>query len=234
VVPIVQANPGGSALAPSSGQRAHPAASTDEWQLVDAVRAGDEAAFVALVGRLHPSLARLARLYVAGDEADDLTQDVWAGLLRDLDGLDRAGSLRVALFSILIDRARARRPVGAETVPFAAQCSGLHEGMTAPAADPALFQSSGPWVGHWAAPVPAWAAPADDPVAARQQRILVEATIDALPAAQREVVTLYDVAGWTPDEVCCALGITATTRRVLLHRARTAIRAALAGLFQER
>lgn len=57
--------------------------------------------------------------------------------------------------------------------------------------------------------------------------MMIREAIDALPAAQREVVELRDVQGWTSAEVCAALGISSANQRVLLHRGRTAIRAML-------
>ena len=49
----------------------------------------------------------------------------------------------------------------------------------------------------------------------------------ALPAAQAEVITLRDVVGCSAEETCNALGLSETNQRVLLHRARKAVRAAL-------
>jgi RNA polymerase sigma-70 factor (ECF subfamily) len=48
-----------------------------------------------------------------------------------------------------------------------------------------------------------------------------------LPEAQREVILLRDVDGWTPMEVSEVLDITDGNQRVLLHRARSKVRAAL-------
>jgi len=48
-----------------------------------------------------------------------------------------------------------------------------------------------------------------------------------LPPAQREVVTLRDIDGWTGDEVCHALELSEGNQRVLLHRGRSKVRAAL-------
>ena len=51
--------------------------------------------------------------------------------------------------------------------------------------------------------------------------------IDALPPVQAEVIRLRDVLGWSSDEVRNALYLTDTNQRVLLHRARTKVRAAV-------
>ena len=53
---------------------------------------------------------------------------------------------------------------------------------------------------------------------------MIEAAIADLPAAQREVVELRDVLGYTAEEVCNALDISSVNQRVLLHRGRSAIR----------
>ena len=56
---------------------------------------------------------------------------------------------------------------------------------------------------------------------------VIEMAIGTLPDAQREVILLRDVDGWTPMEVSDVLGITDGNQRVLLHRARSKVRAAL-------
>ena len=56
---------------------------------------------------------------------------------------------------------------------------------------------------------------------------MVEETITTLPAQQRRVITLRDIDGWTSEEVCDLLGLSEGNQRVLLHRARSRVRAAL-------
>jgi RNA polymerase sigma-70 factor, ECF subfamily len=55
----------------------------------------------------------------------------------------------------------------------------------------------------------------------------VRACVATLPPAQREVVTLRDVDGCTSDEVCQLLDLSEVNQRVLLHRGRSRVRAAL-------
>jgi RNA polymerase sigma-70 factor (ECF subfamily) len=83
------------------------------------------------------------------------------------------------------------------------------------------------WAGHWAM-VPQWWTdiPAERLVDA-ETRAVVDRAIRALPDAQREVITLRDLEGWTAGETCELLGINAVNQRVLLHRARGRVRAAL-------
>jgi RNA polymerase sigma-70 factor (ECF subfamily) len=56
---------------------------------------------------------------------------------------------------------------------------------------------------------------------------LVAKAMEGLPGAQRQVMRLRDVEGWTSAEVRKALGISLANQRVLLHRARSKVRQAI-------
>jgi RNA polymerase sigma-70 factor (ECF subfamily) len=84
------------------------------------------------------------------------------------------------------------------------------------------------WPGHWAIPPAPWPERALE--TAEAERIIRE-TVAALPQMQRAVITLRDMIGCTPEETCNTLGLTDTNQRVLLHRARTKVRAALEAAF---
>ena len=60
---------------------------------------------------------------------------------------------------------------------------------------------------------------------------VVRDALDRLPPTQQEVVRLRDVEGWTSVEVCNTLDLTETNQRVLLHRGRAKLRAALESYF---
>jgi RNA polymerase sigma-70 factor, ECF subfamily len=51
--------------------------------------------------------------------------------------------------------------------------------------------------------------------------------VDQLPPAQRAVVAPRDIEGWSGDEVCRLLDLSDANQRVLLHRGRSKVRAAL-------
>jgi len=55
----------------------------------------------------------------------------------------------------------------------------------------------------------------------------VRDAIEVLPESQREVIRLRDVDGVGAEEVCELLDLSAVNQRVLLHRARSKVRAAL-------
>jgi RNA polymerase sigma-70 factor (ECF subfamily) len=59
----------------------------------------------------------------------------------------------------------------------------------------------------------------------------LHAALADLPQRQRLVITLRDVDGYTSEEVCAMLDVSAANQRVLLHRARAAVRQCLEEYF---
>ncbi len=76
--------------------------------------------------------------------------------------------------------------------------------------------------------------PTHDPLEFHADRLGIRAEVSralwSLSAANRAVVVLKDVYGWSHAEVAEALGITVTAAKVRLHRARTSLRHQLAGV----
>jgi RNA polymerase sigma-70 factor (ECF subfamily) len=194
-------------------------AGTDDRDLVAALRRGDQDAFAALVDRHYPAMVRLARSYVADrDAAEDVVQDAWLGLLRGLDGFAGRASLKTWLFGILVNCARSSRRRDWRALPFSA----LPEPDDEPTIDPDRFHPEGHrWAGHWSAPPDPW--PEEHLLASEIGGYLAIA-LSHLPARQRAVLTLRDIEGWPPSEICALFDISKSNERVLLHRARAHIR----------
>jgi RNA polymerase sigma-70 factor, ECF subfamily len=107
-------------------------------------------------------------------------------------------------------------------VPFSSLAGA---GDDEPSVDPDRFLGpDSPTPGAWAAPPRAWP---EDKILERETLDVIQMAIEQLPEAQREVIRLRDVEGWSPMEVTDALEITDGNQRVLLHRARSKVRAAL-------
>jgi RNA polymerase sigma-70 factor (ECF subfamily) len=68
---------------------------------------------------------------------------------------------------------------------------------------------------------------------ASETRERLEQAIESLPATQRAVISLRDIEGWSSEEVRNALDLSETNQRVLLHRARSKVRAALEEYLKE-
>ena len=202
---------------------------SDEAHLVEALRRGDEAAFVTLLERYHGALVRLATVYV-GDRvvAEEVAQETWLGVLQGLDRFEARSSLKTWIFHILTNRAKTRAQREGRSVPFSA----LWDPDTAPAepaVEPERFLPAdhSRWPRHWASRPRRWDDTPEERLLARETGAYLQQAIAALPPSQREVLTLRDVEGWTSAEVCNVLGISETNQRVLLHRARSKVRRAL-------
>jgi RNA polymerase sigma-70 factor, ECF subfamily len=199
----------------------------DDAALLAALRSGDERAFERLVDRHHAALVRVARQYVPTQEiAEDVAQEAWLGLLRGLDSFEGRSSLRTYLFRIVMNLARTRGVREARSAPFS---SFVRDDEDGPVVDPERFvQAPVAGAGHWLSPIRPWSLSAEQLALSAELAGQVQAAIAELPETQRRVVTLRDVEGFSADEVCDLLGLSEGNQRVLLHRARTKLRQALA------
>ena len=196
--------------------------SAEESALLDALRRGDEDAFARLVGEHHASLRRVARLYVASAAiADEVVQDTWLGVIRGIWAFEGRSSLKTWIFRILVNRARTRAVRESRSVPFTETNSDVEQGWSVgPADDVPAFD-------HWARPELDPSASPERSLLTKELRERLGTVIDALPANLRIVLWLRDVEGWSSEDVCNTLAIQETNQRVLLHRARSRVRAAL-------
>lgn len=198
--------------------------------LVDRLRAGDDAAFAALLDAWSSGMHRVARGFVAtADSAAEVVQDTWLAVIQGLPGFEGRSSLKTWVYRILVNTARRRGGRESRTVPW----SSLTADDEGPTVDPSRFRGPGqPYEGHWIDWPPPWPGPEDATLAA-EVRARAAAAVAALPDRQRVVITLRDVEGYEPAEVCEILEISAANQRVLLHRARAYVRGRLEAYFAE-
>lgn len=171
------------------------------------------------------SMLRVARVHVADHgAAEDVVQETWMAVIRGIDRFDGRSSIKTWIFRILTNRAKSMGQRASRVVPI----SSLHGGGgdEVAAVDPAKFFDShhAHWPGHWCNPPMNWARGPADRLATKESVELVRRTITALPAVQREVITLRDIECWSATEVCNALSLSETNQRVVLHRARSKVR----------
>jgi RNA polymerase sigma-70 factor (ECF subfamily) len=210
------------AAQPITGLIADRAAWEAEQHLCQALCRGEEAAFLALVELYQRAMLRVARLYVASDAAaEDVVQETWVAVLRGLPRFEGRSSLKTWIFHILTNRAQTQGKRDARSLPFAALHA--HNETYEPAVAADRFREDGEWA---SAPM-SWEDLPEERLLAAETRTLVEGAIAGLPANQRTVITLRDVEGWSAEEVCALLQISDANQRVLLHRARSRVRAAL-------
>jgi RNA polymerase sigma-70 factor (ECF subfamily) len=206
----------------------------EEARELEALRAGDEAAFMALVERYQSSLLRVAQIFVSSRAvAEEVVQETWVAALKGLDRFEGRSSLKTWIFRILANTAKTRAGREGRTIPLSAlQSPGL---VPEPAVPPERFRGSEDptWPGHWAAPPASWDELPERRLETLETRERIEAAIETLPAAQRAVISLRDIEGWRSEEVCNALHLSETNQRVLLHRARSKVRRALEEYLEE-
>jgi len=210
--------------APSSDD---PASRDRDAPLVAGLRAGDEEAFATLVSRYHASLKRIARMYVSTDAvAEDLVQETWLAVIDGIGRFEHRSSFKTWLFHILANKAKTRGVRERRTVPFASVGGAGGEGDE-PTVPADRFQRAGDAApGAWATPPRPWEDP-ERRLASLEARDRLRAAIAALPERQQAVLTLRDVEGLDADEVAELLDVSPGNQRVLLHRARSRVRAAL-------
>src|SRR3954447_2237349 len=210
------------------GEAHEPGTAPDpDAQLLDRLRQGDEDAFRELLREHGPFLMRLVMMHVPSRAiAEEVVGDTWLAILNGLDRFEGRSSLRTWIASIALNKARTRGTREGRILPFALLRRRYEEGG-GPAVDPDRFQGGrGERPGWWASRPVAWEEP-DRQLEAAETRDVMLRAIRGLPPRQREVITMRDLLGWDSAEVCNALDLTETNQRVLLHRARSKVRAAL-------
>jgi len=198
----------------------------DEQQLLERLRAGDEQAFAQLVDSRHTTMLAVAQAHVRSRAiAEEVVQEARMGVSRGLDGFEGRSSLKTWVLRIVVDTAKTRGVREARSVPFASPAA---EGESGPAVVPERSRGRDDrYPGGWRVFPANWHPLPDETLHQGQALDLLVATIAALPPAQRAVIRMRDVEGCSSEEVCAALDVSERNQRVLLHRARSRVRAAL-------
>lgn len=209
--------------------------SGDDSALIAGLKRRDEAAFVSLVERYQGQLLRLALVYCRGaDIAEEIVQDTWLGVLRGIDRFEERASFKTWLFQILVNQARTRAKREGRAVSFSS-LSDEADAPGEPAVPPERFRGpNDKWPYNWAVPPQAWGESSDARLLANETLELVKRAIAQLSPAQQQVITLRDIEEWSAEDVCNVLMISETNQRVLLHRARSHVRATLESHFSDR
>jgi len=204
----------------------------NEEQLIARLRKGDEGAFDELVNKHHGALIRMAMGHVADrNVAEEVVQDTWMAVIESLDRFEGRSSLRTWIFGILIHKAKDRGVREKRHTTFSAFES--YDDDQGEAVDPARFQQSGEWAGHWALPPQPWDDQTPEKLLANQQAVnAMQRAIDKLPPTLKHVLILRDLEGVESKEVCELLKITETNLYVRLHRARERVRQSVESYFE--
>jgi len=218
----------------AGSKQAGSVASAEDLRVVEALRSGNEGAFVSLIERYHVSMLRLAMVFVSSQAvAEEVVQDSWMGVLQGLNGFEGRSSLKTWIFRILTNRAKTRAQREGRSVPFSSLAE-FNSDLPEPAVEPERFR--GPdqqWPGHWVSFPRSWDEIPEERILSQETLTRIQEAIDTLPLGQREVILTRDIEGCSSDEACNLLGVSEANQRVLLHRARSRVRRALERYFEE-
>ena len=204
-----------------------PIAYADDRRLIAAICRGDADAFATLVDRHSAAMINVAMAYVPSRAAaEEVVQETWIGVLRGVERFEGRSSLKTWIFRILTNVALRSGARERRSLPFSALAAAEDTGE--PSVDPARFLPADHelFPGHWAVMPARWPTP-EEGLLAGETREVIRAAIAELPVAQRTVIALRDVEGWSSDDVCEALEISQGNQRILLHRARSRVRNAI-------
>ncbi|NCM96463.1 MAG: sigma-70 family RNA polymerase sigma factor [Rhodobacterales bacterium] len=189
----------------------------EETALRQGLAAGDRATFETVYRRHNAAMVRFATAIVRNRAtAEEVAQEAWLAVLRHIAGFEGRSSLAGWIFTILTNKARSRAKADGRMVSF--DQDGEDDSLAA------AFDGRGRWKDIpdlWEEITP------ERIIAGRSILEHVNTAIDALPPAQRAVLILRGQQGLDATEVCAALEISDGNMRVLLHRARFALRSAL-------
>jgi RNA polymerase sigma-70 factor (ECF subfamily) len=196
---------------------------SDDRDLLEAGRAGDEQAFARLVAPYQAELrAHCYRMLGSVADAEDALQETLIRAWRGLAGFESRSSLRSWLYRIATNaslRMIEKRPKRVLPIDYG------------PAADPHVAFGEPLTESVWLEPFPDSELGLDaallGPDARYEQRESIElafaAALQHLPARQRAVLILRDVVGFSAKETAEALETTSVSVDSALQRARKAI-----------
>jgi RNA polymerase sigma-70 factor, ECF subfamily len=189
-------------------------------EMLAALRRGDEQAFRDLVSEHETGLRRVASVYVPDAFVDEVVQETWVAVVNGLDRFQGHSTLSTWIYRILINLARRRGQRESRMVPIPVDAT---EDTYLGAVNPNRLNHPDLGQGYWPA-APDWERNPEDAALTEEIMALIRATLAGLSLAQREVMTLRDVEGFSAREVCEMLLISEVNQRTLLHRARVVVR----------
>jgi RNA polymerase sigma-70 factor (ECF subfamily) len=151
--------------------------------------------------RINRYLARL----VSVDEAEDLTQEVFARISRSLDSFKGESSLSTWIYRVATNVAmdRLRSP--------AFRNERLSEPLEEGSDENHLYKTEGP-------------PPMDQQLIKKEMSKCIRGILGTLPSDYRTVIALSEMEGLKNREIADILGITLQTVKIRLHRARARLK----------
>jgi RNA polymerase sigma-70 factor, ECF subfamily len=184
----------------------------EEQSLVTELKAGSEQAFALLIAQYsQPVYSMIARSLRDPADAADVTQDVFIKIFRNISGFKGDASLRTWIYRIALHEISNQKRWWCRHKKQELTIDAPHqddEGDTFCLADALAAADASPF----------------DNAARSQLRARVEAALQALPEAFREVVVLREIEGFGYEEIAEILNCNLGTVKSRLTRGRAALR----------
>jgi RNA polymerase sigma-70 factor (ECF subfamily) len=183
-----------------------------------------------LVRDFHRPMLKFARTMVNSPAlAEEAVQEAWVQVLRSSSSFEGRSSVATWLFAIVRNTALRHRRRESRIREHELLALGDEE-VTDPLSG-RMHPVGHPDAGHWRAPPSRRFLPEDQTVAA-EFVAYVRSALDTLPARQRQLVILRDLAGASSEEAAAILELSAEAQRALLYRARGNLRNELEKVYQ--
>ena len=186
-------------------------ATVDDADLLKRLLNGEQQAFRELVTTYQGAMRAVAHAIVGNRDADEIVQDAWLSVVRNLSGFEGRSSLKTWLLTITANAAKQRYKQNRREV--------LLDDLPSPhgTVDDERFSSDG----HWLLAPYSWHQDSPDALLSEDElRECLEQTLLSLPQLQSSVLVLRERQGLELEEICNILEISLSNVRVLIHRAR--------------
>ena len=190
----------------------------DDTDLLKRLLAGEQQAFRVLVSTYQGAMQAVAYAIVGNRHADEVVQDAWLSVVRNLSSFEGRSSLKTWLLTITANHAKNRYKQNRREV--------LLDDLPSPhgSVDDDRFSSDG----HWLLAPFAWHQDSPQALLTEEElRECLEHTLLSLSQLQSSVLLLRERQGLELVEICNLLDLSLSNVRVLLHRARLKVFATL-------
>ncbi|MCY4527207.1 MAG: sigma-70 family RNA polymerase sigma factor [Anaerolineaceae bacterium] len=197
----------GPTLAEEEAHEQEERSRADENDLLRALQAGDDEAFVLLMQRMESPLRRYVRRLIGdGDAVDDIVQDVFFSLYRKNDRIDARRGLRPYLFRMARNRCydELRRQGRFQSVSLDEEPEGESFSLAETLPDPAEPTDE---LAHWLF-----------------IQLVVRESMEKFPETQRQALILYAEEQMSYAEIAVATNTNPGTVRSRLSHARRTLR----------
>jgi RNA polymerase sigma-70 factor (ECF subfamily) len=185
----------------------------DEAQLLGRLMQGDQSAYCDLVNAHQGAMRALASAIAGHRHVDDVVQDAWLAVVRGLSGFQGRSSLKTWVLTITANKAKCRYG------------RNRREGLCDSGAGGLRFDTVS---GQWLSMPSGWHEDTPEALASQEDlRLCIESVLQELSVLQGGALVLRERVGLELEEIAELLGVSLSNARVLLHRARLRVFAAI-------